>query len=71
MASAGTTPAVSATLTQPIDVISGDRAAAQLHEMSIAEQVVAKKWDGVGHPKTLSELQLSIKRFATPVSGHR
>jgi hypothetical protein len=26
--------------------------------------------DNVGYPKTLSELQLSVERFATPVNGH-
>jgi hypothetical protein len=44
-------------------------ATAYVHAKS--DWVVAKNWDGVGYPKTLSELQLSIERFATPVSGHR
>jgi hypothetical protein len=32
--------------------------------------IVARKWNNVGYPKTLSELQLSVERFATPVTGH-
>ena len=32
--------------------------------------IVARKWDEVGYPKTLSELRLSVERFARPVTGH-
>ena len=35
-----------------------------------SDWVVARKWDNVGYPKTLSELQWSVERFATPVTGH-
>jgi hypothetical protein len=34
-----------------------------------SDWIVAKKWDAVGYPKTLSELRMSVERFAKPVTG--
>jgi hypothetical protein len=43
-------------------------ATAYVHVKS--DWIPTKKWDAVGYPKTLNELQLSVERFATPVTGH-
>jgi len=42
-------------------------ATAYVHAKS--DWIVAKKWDAVGYPKTLSELRMSVERFAKPVTG--
>lgn len=43
-------------------------ATAYVHVKS--DWMAAKKWDGIGYPKTLSELKSAVERFATPITGH-
>jgi hypothetical protein len=43
-------------------------ATAYVHVKS--DWIPTRKWDDVGYPKTLSELRLSVERFASPVTRH-
>jgi hypothetical protein len=43
-------------------------ATAYVHVKS--DWIAAKKWDGIGYPKTLSELKSAVERFATAITGH-
>jgi hypothetical protein len=43
-------------------------ATAYVHVKS--DWIAARKWDNVGYPQTLRELQVSIEQLSTPVSGH-